>query len=114
MENSLNISRLARVRVALSGLIAAAIVASLAFPVMLWLIAAFVVLLLIADWPILAWMVQKRGLCFTLTVLPWHWFSHFYSGCGFTTAVLLHTFMRIFDKKKLAKSVSESAVQGSV
>lgn len=90
MENSLNTSKAARVRVFLSGLIVALVFGSLFFPSLLWLVAAASVILLSVDWPILSWFYQKKGLWFTLSIVPWHWFSHFYSGVSFAVAASMH------------------------
>jgi glycosyltransferase involved in cell wall biosynthesis len=46
--------------------------------------------LLVLDWDQLKWLKQKRGVCFTACVLPWHWLSHLYSGIGFTVAMIIH------------------------
>jgi GT2 family glycosyltransferase len=91
MDNSLNISRVARLRVALSGLIFLCFLISILFPWALGFAGAMAAILLIADWQVLRWFHQKCGLGFTLAILPWHWFSHFYSGVGFALAILLHS-----------------------
>lgn len=90
MANSLNISRGARMRVAISGLIPICLIVAILFPKTLWIALGLFALLLIADWKVLCWFYRKRGLSFTLAVLPWHWFSHFYSGVGFALAFAIH------------------------
>jgi hypothetical protein len=32
--------------------------------------------------------INKRGILFTLGVLPWHWFYYFYSGLAFVIGIL--------------------------
>ena len=32
--------------------------------------------------------ISKRGILFTLGVLPWHWFYYFYSGLAFVIGIL--------------------------
>ena len=90
MENGLNTSHLARVRIMLSGGIAACCIAGLVLPQMLLLGSLLILILLGCDWKTFSWFFQKRGLFFTLAIIPWHWFSHFYSGCGFLVALVLH------------------------
>jgi len=90
MENSLNISRVARLRVALSGALAASSVISILFPMMLWVVGALALMLLACDWSVISWFGRKRGVGFALAVVPWHWFSHFYSGCGLLVAMFQH------------------------
>jgi hypothetical protein len=91
VENSLNISRVARIRVALSGAMALSAVLSVFLPWMLWLVVAMAVALFVCDWTVLKWFAQKRGIAFAAAVIPWHWFSHFYSGCGLVVAMVQHT-----------------------
>lgn len=91
VENSLNISRIARVRVALSGAMALCGLLSVMFPWMLWLVAAMAAVLLACDWTVLSWFAKKRGIFFAAAVIPWHWFSHFYSGCGLVVAMVQHS-----------------------
>jgi glycosyltransferase involved in cell wall biosynthesis len=116
MANSLNISRVARLRVALSGLIALCLVVAILFPPILWIAAALAALLLIADWPVLCWFYRKRGLGFTLAILPWHWFSHFYSGVGFALATMIHLWEApsIRRLQRLGMSITEPAVERPV
>lgn len=91
VENSLNISRVARIRVALSGALALSAVLTVVFPWMMWLVAAMAVALFVCDWTVLKWFAQKRGVAFAAAVIPWHWFSHFYSGCGLVVAMVQHS-----------------------
>jgi hypothetical protein len=74
----------------LSGGIAACCIAGLVLPQMLLLGSLLILILLGCDWKTFSWFFQKRGLFFTLAIIPWHWFSHFYSGCGFLVALVLH------------------------
>jgi glycosyltransferase involved in cell wall biosynthesis len=92
MENGLNTNWLSRLRVVLTGAIAACCIMGFVLPKLFLLAAWLVLILLWCDWKTLSWFFKKRGLLFTLAVIPWHWFSHFYSGCGFLAAMLLHWF----------------------
>lgn len=40
--------------------------------------------LIVLNIPVYQFFQQKRGLVFTLKVLPWHWLYYFYSGLAFT------------------------------
>jgi hypothetical protein len=83
MENALNIDRRARLRVALSGLLVVlALLGCWWWPA--WcLLAAGAAVLLALDWPMLSQLARLRGVWFAVRVIPWHWFSHFYSGVSF-------------------------------
>ncbi|MFN7730393.1 MAG: glycosyltransferase family 2 protein [Pirellula sp.] len=115
MADSLNISRVARLRVALSGLIPMSLVLAIFFPPILWITLALVVLLLVADGHVLSWLYRKRGLGFTLAILPWHWFSHFYSGVGFALAIMMHMWEGLPTRRlqSMASSIAEPAVESA-
>ncbi len=38
--------------------------------------------------PVYQFFMNKRGILFTLGVLPWHWLYYFYSGLAFVTGIL--------------------------
>lgn len=88
MENALNINRAARLRVALSGLIPVLALAGFGWHPAWWLLGVVAVVLLVLDWPILTYLAGLRGGWFAVRVIPWHWFSHFYSGLAFAFVVL--------------------------
>lgn len=115
MADSLNISKVARLRVAVSGLIPLSLVVAILFPKMLWITTALVALLLIADWQVLSWLYRKRGLGFTLAILPWHWFSHFYSGVGFVLAIMMHVWEGLPTRRlqRMGSSITEPAVEST-
>jgi glycosyltransferase involved in cell wall biosynthesis len=83
IENALNISRWARVRVALSGLLPVLLLLGFWWRPGWWLALAVAGLLLVLDAPILVKLARLRGVWFAIRVIPWHWFSHFYSGVSF-------------------------------
>lgn len=83
MENALNIDRRARIRVALSGLLPVLACLGLWWRPAWWLLALGAALLLALDGPLLVKLARLRGVWFALRVIPWHWFSHFYSGVSF-------------------------------
>ena len=88
MDNALNIDRRSRMRVALSGLLPILALGGIWWPPAWWLLMAGVGFLLKLDWPLLARLARLRGVGFSLRVLPWHWFSHFYSGVSFALVLL--------------------------
>ncbi len=42
------------------------------------------------DWRLWRFFVRKRGLLFSLLILPWHWFHYAYSGLAFVSGAVLH------------------------
>ena len=115
MANALNISRAARLRVLLTGLISLCLLAAIFYPSILWVVAILALFLLAADWKVLYWFYRKRGLSFTLAILPWHWFSHFYSGVGFALAMLVHSWEAFCVPRidRRGSSIPESDLKGS-
>ncbi len=54
-------------------------------------VAAACALALIAlDWRLWRFFVRKRGLWFSLRVLPWHWFHYLYSGLALAFGAVLY------------------------
>jgi hypothetical protein len=82
MANDLNLRTSSRVCVALSWVLPAALLLTW------WYVAgvaAVVLLALNAD--LYRFFLRKRGLWFTLGVIPWHWLYYFYSGLAFAVGV---------------------------
>lgn len=104
MENALNINRAARLRVALAGLIPLFALAGFWWQPAWWLLAAVAGVLLVLDWPILSYLAKLRGVWFAIQVIPWHWFSHFYSGVAFALVILKR--VRISSGDSLAPPVT--------
>ncbi len=98
MKNSLNLSYWCRARVAVSGLLALSSVLATVWPAMLWVAVGFMITLLILDFPVLNWFRRERGLLFAIGIIPWHWFSHFYSGVAFAAVLAQHYSMNERDK----------------
>lgn len=82
-ENDLNISRTARAKVALVGLLVLGL---------FWWPAVIVIAmaLLVLDAPLLWFLCRKRGPWFTLRTVPWQWFSYGFSGLAFVIGVAKH------------------------
>jgi GT2 family glycosyltransferase len=94
MPNDLNISRAARTRVALATALPAVLGAAWWWPPA-WVVAAFLCLaLLVLDAPVLRFFQEKRGLWFAVRTIPWHWFSHLYSGVAFAVGLAQHHLSR--------------------
>ena len=111
MQNSLNLSHWCRARVALSGLILLFALLAVTWQPMLWVTGALMVTLFILDFPILNWFRRERGLLFAIRIIPWHWFSHFYSGVAFACVLAEHLVMKL--KDKLVPNVPASAAHPS-
>jgi GT2 family glycosyltransferase len=94
LPNDLNLAHSARARVALACLLPILVAAGLLWPAALGLAALAVLALLALDAPVLNFLRQKRGLSFAARALPWHWFSHLFSGVAFATGVALHLLRR--------------------
>jgi GT2 family glycosyltransferase len=64
-------------------------------------LASFVLLLI--NLPVYQFFLQKRGLGFTLRVIPWHWFYYFYSGLAFAIATTRHHFRTSATKTRFSQ-----------
>ncbi len=51
-------------------------------------------LLILINHDLYRFFIRKRGLIFTLLVIPWHWFYYFYNGIAFLTQFVRHHFHR--------------------
>jgi GT2 family glycosyltransferase len=94
MENDLCITRASRARVALACAVPLLAAAAWWWPLSLALAAVVAVVLLALDAPVLRYFQRKRGLWFAMRTIPWHWFSHVYSGAAFATALVQHLVFR--------------------
>ena len=48
--------------------------------------------LLLLNASLYSFFLRKRGLWFTLKVIPWHWFYYLYGGLAFGIAVVMYPF----------------------
>jgi glycosyltransferase involved in cell wall biosynthesis len=94
MHNDLNISWINRVRIALACLLLPLLAAAVWWPPALAGVCCLIPTLLILDFPVLRFFYKKRGLLFAARTVPWHWFSHVYSGVAFATGLALHLLCR--------------------
>ncbi len=94
IENGLNITRASRARVALACALPTLAVAAWWWPGALALVAVVAIVLLALDAPVLRYFQKKRGLWFAVRTVPWHWFSHVYSGAAFAAMFVQHLVFR--------------------
>jgi hypothetical protein len=94
LDNDLNITRASRARVALACALPLLAAATWWWPPALALAAVVAVVLLALDAPVLHYFQRKRGLWFAMRTIPWHWFSHVYSGAAFAAALVQHVVFR--------------------
>jgi hypothetical protein len=60
-----------------------------------WALAAVAGIALLAlDAPMLRYFQKKRGLWFAVRTIPWHWFSHVYSGAAFAAVFVRRVVFR--------------------
>ena len=91
LPNHLNLHWANRFCVALVLTLIVCVVAAPWRPAAAGLLAAVCVSgLLILDRPLWLFFLRKRGLWFSLRILPWHWFHYAYSGLAFALGAALH------------------------
>ncbi|MBD1804921.1 glycosyltransferase family 2 protein [Microcoleus sp. FACHB-SPT15] len=81
--NDLNLKLSSRLSVMLTFAILSALVESLWWSGFLAIAGVLSLILLAINAPVYQFFLQKRGLRFTLQVIPWHWFYFLYSGLSF-------------------------------
>ncbi len=57
------------------------------------------ILLLILNGSLYRFFLRKRGVCFTLSAIPWHGFYYFYCGLAFTLGLIRFSIRNIFSLK---------------
>jgi len=86
----LNLQTSNRLSVALAALLAV-LVGLLPWQPRLWpLLLLPAVALLALNWQLYRFFTQRRGLAFTLAVIPWHWLYYFYNNLSFGVGTLLY------------------------
>jgi len=90
MENGVNITRASRARVSLACALAIAALAAWWWPPAAAIAAPVALALLALDLPVLRYFREKRGTWFAVRTIPWHWFSHLYSGAAFAAVFARH------------------------
>lgn len=81
--NDLNLKLSSRLSVILTFAILSALVESFWWSGFLAIAGVLSLILLAINAPVYQFFLQKRGLRFTLQVIPWHWFYFLYSGLSF-------------------------------
>lgn len=90
IANDLNLDSSSRASVVLTYSLLGALGGSFWWPGLLILALLLAVLLLILNAPLYKFFHEKRGLQFTIQVLPWHWFYYFYGGLAFVLGFTKH------------------------
>lgn len=62
------------------------------WPLLFWATGVLGLALVLINLPVYRFFCQKRGMLFTLRVLPWHWLYYLYSGFAFAVGVVRHQF----------------------
>jgi glycosyltransferase involved in cell wall biosynthesis len=89
-DADLNLNHASRFSVVLAFGLAASIGGAALRPEMLWLTIGCALGLLIINRSVYQFFYAKRGLRFTLQVIPWHWFYFLYGGGAFAVAWIRH------------------------
>jgi glycosyltransferase involved in cell wall biosynthesis len=99
LKNDLNLGVTSRVSVILTYLILGVLVGTF------WWTGFFLIgfflslLLLIINFPVYRFFLKKRGLWFTLQVIPWHWFYYLYGGLGFVIGTVKYFWHQRYSTK---------------
>jgi GT2 family glycosyltransferase len=86
--NDLNLQTSSRLSVVLTYILLLTLIGALWWLKLLVASGIVSIALLLINWPVYQFFIQKRGLGFALKVVPWHWFYYFYSGLAFAIATL--------------------------
>ena len=95
LTHDLNLRHEQRVSVVLAYLLAAALIAGIFKPVLLWIALAAVLLIVAINRPYYAWFVRKRGWWFAIRVVPMHVLYHLCNGVSFALGTLAYLGARI-------------------
>ncbi|NUN67313.1 glycosyltransferase (plasmid) [Pseudanabaena biceps] len=99
--NDLNLKLSSRLSLVLTYALTAAVIGSW------WSVSALVIasglalILLLLNLSVYQFFRQKRGLWFTLRVIPWHWFYFFYGGLAFVIGTIRY---HLFSKHQIKKA----------
>ncbi len=83
LNNDLNLGITSRLSLVLVFALVGALIATWWYSEFLFLALGLAVLLYWLNSPVYEFFLQKRGLWFTLRVIPWHWFYYLYGGVAF-------------------------------
>jgi glycosyltransferase involved in cell wall biosynthesis len=88
MRSDLNLGWSSRVSVILVYSLLISVLASLWLQPLLLFSMIISLLLIIINLAVYRFFLHKRGMIFTVKVLPWHWFYYFYSGLAFIIGII--------------------------
>lgn len=92
VNNDLNLSQTNRLSVVFVFALIPSFVISGLFPWLTLLDIALVLALLYINRDVYRFFYNKRGLVFTVKVIPWHWLYFFYGGGAFAYGMIKHSF----------------------
>ena len=95
MVNDLNLQTSSRVSVVATYGLVFCLLTSVFNPAAIILGLILAVLLLCLNWDVYQLFYHKRGLLFTLKVIPLHWLYYFYGGLSFALGTLSHWTIRL-------------------
>lgn len=91
LDPDLNLSHSSRLSVILAFALVMSVAMSTVAPWWLVVDALLSLALLIINLDVYRFFHQKRGLMFTLQVIPWHWFYFLYGGASFAYGVMKYS-----------------------
>jgi len=86
--NDLNLQTSSRISVVLVFSLLISVAAAAWWLPALAITASANLILLGLNWPVYRFFLQKRGLWFTVRVVPWHWLYFLYSGLSFVLGTI--------------------------
>ena len=93
--NDLNLGFTSRISVLLVYGLLISSLAAVTWPGALVTAGVTSILLVLFNLPIYRFFNKKRGLCFTLKTIPWHWFYYCYCGIGFILGTIHYKWRRV-------------------
>lgn len=103
LKNDLNLQWSSRVSVMLVyGLLASLAIGFWWIP-MWFIVLGCMIALLTLNYSVYRFFYQRKGLLFTLMLIPWHWLYYFYSGLAFVVGMIRFYFSSFIMKKKFSE-----------
>ncbi|MGB5961010.1 MAG: glycosyltransferase family A protein [Coleofasciculaceae cyanobacterium] len=97
--NDLNLKLSSRLSVLLTFGLLGTLVAAFWSSGFLVLAGVLSLLLLVINASVYRFFLQKRGVWFTVRVIPWHWLYFFYSGLTFIVGTIRYNYRKLFSPK---------------
>lgn len=88
LDANLNLSYASRISVICAFALTGSFIGSVIFHELLWVVGAIALALLIINAGVYQFFYEKKGLWFTLRVIPWHWLYFLYGGGSFAYVML--------------------------